>query len=96
MIKREEYLEALTIVESYHKQLNLAIAKHSYGGKRILVDDWINENKPIPIRVYKALTHTKQFVNNKVKRTFTYMDEVNMSDFLYIRKLVPVKVWPLM
>ena len=28
MITKEQYLEALTIVETYHKQLNLAIVRH--------------------------------------------------------------------
>jgi hypothetical protein len=92
MITKEEYLEALTIVEDYHKQLNLAVARHSYDGKRILVDDWVNENRPIPHRVYQALIHTKQYGKNKGKRIFTYMDEVNMTDFLSIRN-VGVKAW---
>ena len=30
MIKREEYLKALDIVEAYHKQLNLQIVKRSF------------------------------------------------------------------
>lgn len=28
MITKEQYLEALTIVETYHKQLNLSIVRH--------------------------------------------------------------------
>jgi len=92
MITKEQYLEALTIVETYHKQLNLAVVRHSYDGKRILVDDWINENRPMPIRVYQALIHAEQYGKNKGKRTFTYMDEINMSDFVSIRN-VGVKAW---
>lgn len=41
MIKREEYLNALDIVEAYHKQLNAYIRRHSFRNEDLKAGDTI-------------------------------------------------------
>ena len=54
MITKEQYLEALTIVESYHKQLNLAVVRHCGNDSdisKLKKGDYVRfvkEVKPIP------------------------------------------------
>ena len=40
MITREEYTKALDTVESYHKQLNLSVVKHSFSTDKTLIRRW--------------------------------------------------------
>jgi hypothetical protein len=52
MITKEQYLEALTIVEAYHKQLNLAVVRHCDKDiSKLEKGDYVRfskEVKPIP------------------------------------------------
>ena len=92
MIKRDEYLEALRIVEEYHDNI-----KFKSSDKRVLVDDWIDAvgSGRMPARVYRALTARKNDDLHGIKpgdRYFTYMDEVTKDKFVSIRN-VGVRAW---
>ena len=93
MIKRDEYLEALRIVEEYHDNIKFKSSED----KRVFVDDWIDAvgGGHMPARVYRALTARKNDDLYGVKpgdRYFTYMDEVTKDKFISIRN-VGVRAW---
>lgn len=94
MITREDYLNALELIDQYHQQLDLSDVRRSYSSGRKLVSDWLNEQKePIPTRVIEALNCEYSLGHNKSDyRSFTYMDEVNKRAFLRCRN-VGKKAW---
>ena len=76
MISRQEYLNALEIIDKYHCQDN----KEIY---RILVSDWIDsQSERLPIRVQKALEFNQALGRHPRARAFKYLDEINKSGFL--------------
>ena len=86
MITREEYLNALEIVDKYNRQLNVSDIVISTD--RETVDDWLFNNRhkfrnnkvPNILRAYEWIINTESEVRN-----FTYMDEINKHSFLRCR-----------
>jgi hypothetical protein len=94
MITREDYLNALELIDLYHQQLNLSDIRRSSLSERKLVSDWLNEQtEPIPARVIEAITCGYSLRDNGSDyRAFTYMDEINKRAFLRCRN-VGKKAW---
>ena len=84
MITREEYLNALEIVDKYNRQLN------SYDteivNSRETVDDFIKKNRrKFSSNKVPNLLKSVEFASNPKSRIFIYMDEVNERDFKRVR-----------
>ena len=61
MIKREEYLKALDIVEAYHKQLNLQIVKRSFSRVKDLQETDFVEVVKVDTNTQRSLTVGKKY-----------------------------------
>ena len=93
MITKEQYLEALTIVEDYHKQLNLAVVRHSLRQEDLKAGDTIVFDRVMSKYIevgkkYKVLYVSQDFEkwhgsfeimleNNKTKRMKWYTQGYN-------------------
>lgn len=61
MTKREEYINALKIVEEYHKKLNRAIEKHSFSKIKYLKENDFVKCIRLKNRTKTCLTIGKQY-----------------------------------
>ena len=55
MITREDYLNALELIDLYHQQLNLSDVRHSSSSVKTSIVKWMEENN-IPKRIQSVLT----------------------------------------
>lgn len=95
MVTREEYMEALQVVERYHKRLNLEIVMAGNESKK-LIRDWINEfdsasflnTYPITKRmtIKKCITRIKKILNEYERITGDrYIEEVRVNELIQYR-----------
>lgn len=78
MITREEYLKALDIVEAYHEQLNLSIAKCSFSKIKDLQETDYVEVIKVDTNTKNSLTVGKKYQIlrfSKNKYQFTIIDD---------------------
>ena len=61
MITREKYLEALDIVEAYHKQLNLSIVRRSFSRVKDLQENDYVEVVKVDVNTKISLTVGKRY-----------------------------------
>ena len=81
MITREEYLNALEIVDQYNRQLNLSDVMNR-AVEKTLVDDWIIKNYgKITGRLIKCLENTEGWGHGG-DRLFKYMEDINERSFM--------------
>ena len=95
MITREEYLNALEIVDKYNRQLNSD--KEIIDAGRETVEDWLfNYGHRCSTKLKNALTEDQYLIDSnpydKMPKRFTYMNELNYRDFLSSRNTGP-KTW---
>ena len=75
MIKKEEYLKALEIVEQYHKQLELQIVSISEQVKKTNAKEWVR-SIDCSGRLYNGVMHL-------IKKE--YVEDITAKDILQLR-----------
>ena len=60
MITREQYLNALELIDQYHQQLNLSDIRRSSSSDKTTISKWLSENDA-PVRIQTILTGTSRY-----------------------------------
>lgn len=83
MITRKQYLDALEIIDCYHRKLDIINAKQENDFNKTKIIDWCEKNKSeLGGRVFNLLTDNYDYDNGK---PFEYLEDVNRREFLRLR-----------
>ena len=83
MITREEYLNALELIDNYHRQLNLL--EEAKNRKKTEIKDWINSLKtPISTKLSNILLDAFRF--SEGNPPFKYVEDVTKLEFMRLRQ----------
>lgn len=78
IVTREEYINALEVIDLYHHQKNLSV------GKKTEIHDWIKEhNTSVNSKLYNILLNKYGFEDGVPP--FKYVEDITKKEFLRLR-----------
>ena len=90
MITREDYLNALELIDKYHQQLKAPDFVHANLSNKTEIESWINSLEYEPsARLSNALLEVQRYASQK---PFRYVEDVNKKEFMRLRN-VGKKTW---
>ena len=78
MITREDYLNALELIDQYHQQLNLSDVRRSSSSDKVKIKDW-DKLSQCSIRLQNILL---EYYDRKFERKIECIDDINRTNFL--------------
>lgn len=83
MITREDYLNALELIDKYHQQLKAPDFVHANLSNKTEIESWINSLEYEPsVRLSNVLLNPQRGEDEK---PFKYVEDVNKKEFLRLR-----------
>jgi hypothetical protein len=90
MITREDYLNALELVDQYHQQLKASDTIDIPISNKTEIESWINSLEYEPsVRLCNALLDCQRYADEK---PFKYVEDVNKKEFMRLKN-VGIKTW---
>lgn len=83
MITREDYLNALELIDQYHQQLNLSDVRRSSSSDKTTISKWLSENDA-PVRIQTILTGKSAYgySNTDWAQKLEYIEDITERQWL--------------
>jgi hypothetical protein len=87
MITREQYLNALELIDQYHRQLNLSDINNSSSKNKTLIEEWSEIDKcSTRLRNLLLPGYGNKFYDNRLDKKIEYIEDINERNFMQQRR----------